>query len=368
VTVNATDLSGNVRTKSWTVNVPADAVSYAYDSNGNLTQKVDGSTTWTYEWNAENQLTRVLSNGSEVARYKYDPLRRRVEQVAGATTTKWAYDGEDVLRETSGATIWKYVHGPGIDEPLAKEDGGGALTYFHADVLGSVAKTTNQAGATVASYSYDAFGSLTGGAAGYGYTGREWDPHAGLYYYRARYYDPGNGRFLSEDPLRFIVGTNFYPYVENRPTNSRDPLGLAPDDPPFPPTFPPAPKMPGKCPDKRTCNPLEIQNAMAGTFTQIRRMYQGQQPTGTRIGGAVATVATRNGQWMEPWPMPPDQFDPYINPNIKDPCVRHCTRFHEWVHWTNMKKWSLQWSPAAAAIQMEYPAYVQELQCLFSFQ
>jgi YD repeat-containing protein len=62
-------------------------VSSSYDSNRNLTQKVEASTTWTYEWNAENQLTRVLSNGSEVTRYKYDPVGRRVEKVAGSVTT-----------------------------------------------------------------------------------------------------------------------------------------------------------------------------------------------------------------------------------------------------------------------------------------
>ena len=49
------------------------------------------------------------------------------------------------------------------------------------------------------------------------YTGRESDPETGLYYYRARYYDPNAGRFLSEDPLGFEAGINKYVYVENRP-------------------------------------------------------------------------------------------------------------------------------------------------------
>jgi len=369
VTVTATDLGGNATTKSWTANVPTASVAYGYDSNGNLTSKAEGSDIWTYAWDAENRLKRVLKNAAEVASFAYDPLGRRVEKVAGGVTSTWTYDGEDILREISGTTTLKYVHGPGIDEPLAQEDGAGALSFFQADGLGSIVKTTNSIGTVTATRRYDSFGNLEVGANnGYSYTGREWDAETGLAYYRARYYDPKIGRFISEDPLRFIVGTNFYPYVENRPTNSRDPLGLAPDDPPFPPTFPPAPNMPGKCPDKRNCNPVEIQNAMASTFTQIRRMYAGQQPSGTMIGGAIGTVATRSGQWMTPWALPPDQFDPYINPNIKDPCVRHCVRFHEWVHWTDMRKWSLQWTPSAAAIQREYPAYVQELQCLFAFQ
>jgi RHS repeat-associated protein len=62
------------------------------------------------------------------------------------------------------------------------------------------------------------------------FTGREWDPETGLYYYRARYYDPKLGRFVSEDPIKFLGGANFYAYVENSPTTRRDPSGLGPWD------------------------------------------------------------------------------------------------------------------------------------------
>jgi len=61
------------------------------------------------------------------------------------------------------------------------------------------------------------------------YTARELDSETGLYYYRARYYDSSTGRFLSEDPIRFKAGTNFYPYVSSSPTNFRDPSGLLRD-------------------------------------------------------------------------------------------------------------------------------------------
>ncbi len=48
-----------------------------------------------------------------------------------------------------------------------------------------------------------------------------------LSYYRARYYDPGPGRFLSEDPSSFLSGgINFYGYVENSPLGFKDPNGL----------------------------------------------------------------------------------------------------------------------------------------------
>jgi RHS repeat-associated protein len=62
------------------------------------------------------------------------------------------------------------------------------------------------------------------------YTAREWDPEINLYYYRARYYDPKVGRFLSEDPIpihaRAVEELNAYLYVRNRPVGARDPSGL----------------------------------------------------------------------------------------------------------------------------------------------
>jgi hypothetical protein len=51
------------------------------------------------------------------------------------------------------------------------------------------------------------------------------------YYYRARYYDPTTGRFLSEDPLQFLPGENFYRYVDNNPVFWRDASGLFPSGP-----------------------------------------------------------------------------------------------------------------------------------------
>jgi RHS repeat-associated protein len=52
------------------------------------------------------------------------------------------------------------------------------------------------------------------------------DPETGLYYYRARYYDPNMGRFVSEDPIQFLSAPNFYPYVGGSPTGATDPSGL----------------------------------------------------------------------------------------------------------------------------------------------
>ncbi|MBK9065288.1 MAG: RHS repeat-associated core domain-containing protein [Gemmatimonadetes bacterium] len=63
----------------------------------------------------------------------------------------------------------------------------------------------------------------------YRWTGREWDAETGWYFHRARYYDPGQRRFVQEDPAGVAGGENLYAYVGGRPLVARDPTGLAPD-------------------------------------------------------------------------------------------------------------------------------------------
>jgi len=67
--------------------MPTGGATYTYDPNGNLTTKTEGTDTWVYTWNAENQLTKVEKNSVEQARFGYDPIGRRVEKVAGGVTT-----------------------------------------------------------------------------------------------------------------------------------------------------------------------------------------------------------------------------------------------------------------------------------------
>ena len=90
---------------------------------------------------------------------------------------------------------------------------------------------SDAAGFVVNSYEYDSYGrieaSIEGIANPFTYTGREQDPESGLYYYRARYYDPEIGRFLSEDPIGFTArDLNLYRYVGNNPVKFVDPDGL----------------------------------------------------------------------------------------------------------------------------------------------
>ena len=148
-----------------------------------------------------------------------------------ATTTQYLYDGEDILKEYdgSGNLLATFVHGPGIDEPIAMTRGG-QTSYYHADGLGSFIGLTNSSEAVVQTYEYDSFGNITNQTGTiqntYTYTAREFDTESGLYYYRARYYDPQIGRFISSDPIGFLGGDiNLYRYVKNNPVNLIDPSG-----------------------------------------------------------------------------------------------------------------------------------------------
>ncbi len=128
--------------------------------------------------------------------------------------------------------LTEYVHGPGIDEPIAMLRNNQTY-YYHADGLGSIIAITDSIGRVVQRYEYDSFGNITyqqdpNFLQPYTYTGREYDPESGLYYYRARYYDAKVGRFISEDPIGFDGGINFYSYVGNDPINYNDPTGENP--------------------------------------------------------------------------------------------------------------------------------------------
>jgi RHS repeat-associated protein len=177
-------------------------------------------------------VTLPASGGTVI--FKYDPFGRRIYKSSSAGTSIYAYDGDNLIEETnsSGAAVARYEPTQNIDEPLAMLRSG-ATSYYHADGLGSVTSLSSAAGSIANTYTYDSFGNLTVSAGSlvnpFQYTARESDTETGLYYYRARYYDPNPGRFRSEDPAGFIGGINLYAYVVNGPNNLVDPFGLSPN-------------------------------------------------------------------------------------------------------------------------------------------
>jgi RHS repeat-associated protein len=202
---------------------------YTYDQEGNLTRRVDRGTgaTTTYDWNADHQLLAVHLPGGSTSQYRYDPLGRRIEVVTAATITRYVYDGPNVLLEYDGANDLTTSYVTGMDAgPAFELRRGDESTYPLTDGLGSTVASTDAAGSVTETYRYSSFGVPVGPSAGtYAFTGHQYDAETGLYYARARFYDPAIGRFLSEDPIPAI---NAYPYVDNDPVDLIDPYGAQP--------------------------------------------------------------------------------------------------------------------------------------------
>lgn len=199
--------------------------SLTYDGNGNLT----GDGARTYVWNARDQLVEIKEGSNTIASFEYDVLGRRYTRTEGGITTKYLYDGLDAVQETQGSSVLPVLTGLNIDERYAR--GAGANRhYFLTDALGSTRLLADGTGSIVQGYDYDPYGGThpanTTVQNPYRYTGREQDA-SGLYYYRARYYHPEMGRFISEDPIGLAGGDlNVYAYVRGNPVSFVDPWGL----------------------------------------------------------------------------------------------------------------------------------------------
>jgi RHS repeat-associated protein len=201
------------------------STSFSYDANGSLTN--DGAKTYT--WNARNQLSGL--SGGASASFQYDGLGRRRAKTIASASTGFLYDGLNAVQElSSGTPSANIVAGLGLDEWFARTDGGGT-SYFLGDALGSTMALADGSGSVQTAYTYEPFGGFSTSGAGTNnpsaFTGREADG-TGLSFYRARYYHPQLQRFVSEDPLGFGAGVNFFAYVGNSPLSFVDPLGLKP--------------------------------------------------------------------------------------------------------------------------------------------
>jgi RHS repeat-associated protein len=236
----------------------------AQRGNGNIVN--DGTRIYAYD--ALNRLTTVSSTGTgtpQVAAYTYDALGRRIRKIVtngGITGTvanityTYFYDGQQIVEEltTDNSTLRQFVWGQYIDEltqlktyadtgtqPLAA-----GVYYPLQDLLYRTAATTNSSANVVEAYDYDAYGNTlmysgpgTDGlwftnddvatvqpACEYLFTGRQYDAETQIYFYRARYYQPGLGRFVGRDPKGFDSGDwNLYQYVGGDPVNATDATG-----------------------------------------------------------------------------------------------------------------------------------------------
>src|SRR6185437_12340972 len=202
---------------------------FQYDARGNQTQSNVVFTSTPHTFDAKNQMLQIPG----VATYSYDEAGRRIKKVlANGQVSYFFYSQAGQLMyeynaATGQATDYLYLNG----KLIARYVPGQNPTYLLTDRLGTPVRETDPSGALTQSFSYRPFGGLYSGVSQQqpGYTGHVYDPESSLSYMQARYYDPGEGRFLSTDPVGPAVGNIFnfnrFAYANNNPIVNMDPDG-----------------------------------------------------------------------------------------------------------------------------------------------
>jgi RHS repeat-associated protein len=152
----------------------------------------------------------------------------RVSSTAGGVTTRYLVDMQpplaQVVAATVGSDVTRYVHTPfGL---LSQKDNAGNWEWMLADGLGNIRSVVDNMLTVKEHRHYDPYGNLYAGAMAetpFGFTGEWRDGGTGMYYLRARFYNPANGAFVSQDALET---PNRYAYVGGNVVNRVDPSGM----------------------------------------------------------------------------------------------------------------------------------------------
>ena len=218
---------------------------YEYDAAGCVTNIAGGASSPSeplsraLAWNAQYQLLSVSTNGAFAESWTWDALGRRASTTTAEGMVRHVYDGNQCIADLdeSGSVVRSYTWGPGIDNLLSVvvADGNGQPRVYYAltDHQNTVHGFVDAAGALVASYVYDAWGNVLESTVSvpaladnrYLFQGREYSWTTGLYNFRARWYDPATGRWLSKDPIGINGGMNLYVFCGNNPVCFCDPNG-----------------------------------------------------------------------------------------------------------------------------------------------
>ena len=184
-----------------------DGVTFAYDKNGNLIQKVTATDTWNYIYDYANRLAEVRKNGAVIAGYTYDFSGLRLTANGSGATAEYLYLGNEIIWESKGSSVKNYIYALG--KHLARVDGvvgdpAAAVYWYHTDHLGTAEVMTDKDSNVVWRGDQRAFGNGQTTAVNlientHTFTGKEFDVTIGLYYYNSRFYDSELGRFITED-------------------------------------------------------------------------------------------------------------------------------------------------------------------------
>lgn len=217
------------------------AQAYTWDANGNLVSK---SAEATYTWDYDDRLVGVLKADGTTITHVYDADGNRVRTTTALpaqppVAVDYLVDTSGalshVVAETmSGALAAHYVRGDDLLSVIRPDGSGGWQTrFYHSDYIGSVRRLTDETGTVRDEYEYSAFGERLSHQGSdpqpYAFTGEPLDPNSGLQYHRARWMDPGVGRFAGMDqyPARVADPNSLhrYTYGSSDPARATDPTG-----------------------------------------------------------------------------------------------------------------------------------------------
>jgi RHS repeat-associated protein len=188
----------------------------------------------TYAWDGRNRLSSITNMVGNVTAFKYDAGRNlaEIDKTASgvATSQKFVYDSLTnvvSLTAASGLPV-SVLTGRSIDSHYASVDSSGIVAFGISDALGSNGGVTNGSGTVTSMEAFDPYGQTTNSPPmtfPFAFTGRI-PVTQNVLYFRARFFDTGTNRFLSEDPLGFAGGgISLFEYAENDPLRFTDPSG-----------------------------------------------------------------------------------------------------------------------------------------------